>query len=60
MISTSEIKISVVIPKSQSDEAIRVLHREFGLERETAAPAARPAPRSATRRRAPPAGRGRR
>jgi aspartate kinase len=60
MISTSEIKISVVIPKSQADEAIRVLHREFGLEREAAAPAARPAPRSGARRRAPPAGRGRR
>ncbi len=32
MISTSEIKISVVIPKPQADEAVRVLHREFRLE----------------------------
>ena len=32
MISTSEIKISVVIPKKQADDAVRVLHREFKLE----------------------------
>ncbi len=32
MISTSEIKISVVIAKAQADEAVRVLHREFQLE----------------------------
>jgi aspartate kinase len=39
MISTSEIKISVVISKEQADEAVRVLHREFRLA--TRAPAAR-------------------
>jgi aspartate kinase len=33
MISTSEIKISVVIPKRQADGAVRVLHKEFGLGR---------------------------
>ncbi len=33
MISTSEIKISVVIPKEKADEAVRVLHREFRLDR---------------------------
>ena len=63
MISTSEIKISVVIPKPQADEAVRVLHGEFKLEQEAAAAAAaasRPAARPAARRRAPPAGRGRR
>ncbi|MBM4156090.1 MAG: aspartate kinase [Lentisphaerae bacterium] len=63
MISTSEIKISVVIPKPQADEAVRVLHGEFRLEQEAAAAAAgaaRPAARPAARRRPPPAGRGRR
>jgi len=33
MISTSEIKISVVISKKQADKAVRVLHREFKLSR---------------------------
>jgi len=33
MISTSEIKISVVIPKDKADEAVRALHREFQLDR---------------------------
>ena len=37
MISTSEIKISVVIPKAQSDEAVRILHREFELDQPPAA-----------------------
>ncbi|MCX6997272.1 MAG: ACT domain-containing protein, partial [Kiritimatiellaeota bacterium] len=36
MISTSEIKISVVIPKAQADEAVRVLHREFELDKPAA------------------------
>jgi aspartate kinase len=58
MISTSEIKISVVIPKAQANEAVRVLHREFELEQE--ASSGRPAARPAVRRRPPPAGRGRR
>jgi aspartate kinase len=42
MISTSEIKISVVIPKQQAEDAVRVLHREFRLEVEakSAQPAA--------------------
>lgn len=31
MIATSEIKISVVIRKSQSDDAVRALHKAFGL-----------------------------
>ncbi len=43
MISTSEIKISVVIPKAQSDSAVRLLHKEFGLGR--AAPAKKNASR---------------
>ncbi len=33
MISTSEIKISVVIRRKQSDAAVRALHRAFGLAR---------------------------
>ena len=33
MISTSEIKISVVIPTAQADEAVRILHREFELDK---------------------------
>lgn len=33
MISTSEIKISVVIRRKQSDAAVRALHRAFGLGR---------------------------
>ena len=32
LISTSEIKISVVIAKTQADEAARVVHKAFGLE----------------------------
>jgi aspartate kinase len=33
LISTSEIKISVVIAKEQADEAARVVHKAFALER---------------------------
>ena len=33
LISTSEIKISVVIAKDQADEAARVAHAAFGLEK---------------------------
>jgi aspartate kinase len=32
LISTSEIKISVVIAKDKADEAARVAHAAFGLE----------------------------
>jgi aspartate kinase len=31
MISTSEIKISVVIRSKQADKAVQVLHKAFGL-----------------------------
>lgn len=31
LIATSEIKISVAIARRQADQAVRVLHREFGL-----------------------------
>jgi aspartate kinase len=33
MISTSEIKISVLVARSAASEALRVVHRAFGLER---------------------------
>ncbi len=33
MISTSEIKISCVIQKDQVDDAVKVLHKAFGLEK---------------------------
>lgn len=33
MISTSEIKISCVIEKRHAEEAMRVLHGEFGLKK---------------------------
>lgn len=36
MISTSEIKISVVIDEKYLELAVRVLHRAFGLDKETA------------------------
>ncbi|MGE3846864.1 MAG: aspartate kinase [Gammaproteobacteria bacterium] len=36
MISTSEIKISVVVDEKYSELGVRVLHAEFGLERATA------------------------
>ena len=32
MISTSEIKVSVVIDTEQADKAMQVLHKEFELE----------------------------
>lgn len=37
MISTSEIKISVLVPKTQAHAAVRALHREFKLDAEPAA-----------------------
>lgn len=52
MISTSEIKISVVIAKSQAAEAVRVLHREFELDRESATPRTRRRDASPARSRA--------
>ena len=33
MISTSEIKISCLIRRSQAERAVRALHRAFGLEK---------------------------
>jgi aspartate kinase len=33
MISTSEIKISCVINKKYANDAVRVLHKAFGLKR---------------------------
>jgi len=37
MISTSEIKISVVIPKAQANKAVKVLHKEFELAKSVSA-----------------------
>ncbi len=34
MISTSEIKVSVVIEESKMEEAVQVLHQVFELEKE--------------------------
>ena len=34
MISTSEIKISVVIERSKAEEAVRILHAGFGLDKD--------------------------
>lgn len=34
MISTSEIKISCVVRKNEGKEAVRVIHQEFGLDKE--------------------------
>ena len=34
MISTSEIKISCVIEEKHVESAVKLLHREFGLENE--------------------------
>lgn len=43
MISTSEIKVSCVIERSQAEEAVRALHRCFSLDQTGApAPASRP------------------
>jgi len=33
MISTSEIKVSCVVPGNKGKEAVRALHREFGLSK---------------------------
>ncbi len=33
MISTSEIKISTIIRKEKADEAVRILHKAFGLDK---------------------------
>jgi aspartate kinase len=46
LISTSEIKIAVVIEESHADEAARALHQAFGL---SAAPAKRKRPAKSTR-----------
>jgi aspartate kinase len=46
LISTSEIKIAVVIEESHADEAARALHQAFGL---SAAPAKRKSPAKSTR-----------
>lgn len=35
MISTSEIRVSVVIPKDRADEAVQALHAGFGLDADT-------------------------
>ena len=32
MVSTSEIKVSVVIPESDMEKAVAVLHEQFGLD----------------------------
>jgi len=32
MISTSEIKISVIVEESKMEKAVQVLHESFGLE----------------------------
>ena len=36
MISTSEIKISCVIRKAHAEQAVRAVHRAFGLSRSSA------------------------
>jgi len=33
MISTSEIKISCVVKKKFGEEAVRVIHKKFGLDK---------------------------
>jgi len=33
MISTSEIKISVIVEESKMEKAVQALHESFGLER---------------------------
>ena len=44
LITTSEIKISVLVSRDQSVEALRKIHSEFGLDQPRAAPAAADAP----------------
>ena len=34
MVSTSEIKVSVVIPESEMEKAVAVLHEQFGLDKQ--------------------------
>ena len=34
MVSTSEIKVSVVIPESEMDKAVAVLHEQYGLDKQ--------------------------
>ncbi|NLG35781.1 MAG: ACT domain-containing protein, partial [Lentisphaerae bacterium] len=41
MISTSEIKISVAIRARDADQAVRTLHKAFGMDAKKRAPAAR-------------------
>jgi aspartate kinase len=50
LISTSEIKIAVVIEESRADEAARALHQAFGL---AGAPAKRKSPARSPRTRKP-------
>jgi aspartate kinase len=35
MISTSEIKVSCVIRKDKAQQALRILHKEFGLNKKS-------------------------
>ena len=46
MITTSEIKISVLVSRDRAQEALRIVHQAFNLEREVAAPGAPLAPRA--------------
>lgn len=34
MVSTSEIKVSVVVPESEMDKAVAVLHEQYGLDKQ--------------------------
>lgn len=38
MVTTSEIKISVLVPRERADEIVRVVHRAFGLHEKSASP----------------------
>ena len=52
MISTSEIKISVVIRKEHADDAVRVLHQTFGLDKKSATrPGKKPVKKSGSKKR---------
>ncbi|MCB1101348.1 MAG: aspartate kinase [Kiritimatiellae bacterium] len=52
MISTSEIKISVVIRKEHADDAVRVLHQTFGLDKKSAIrPGKKPVKKSGSKKR---------
>jgi aspartate kinase len=48
MITTSEIKISVLVARDRSAEALRIVHHAFELDRPPPPAAAPPAPRSAS------------